>query len=276
MTMDGTPISLANAADFEPADAANVSLQNTLTSNDALEALERLSAQRVIWEQRDYRRSNQSLYAILEACLDLYADIRSMKKGKEDVIEKIDERLTELGLKSKRGCDLIVKIVRCVFGDCGKRAFAYARVIRFAYAGKSDHQSLAAYIAGKGGIEEIRKTTNVGAASPRDLRKKSIETAAKELFVMKPLINLAALTNELKTNNAKYPYSVALIRTTSGGSGNIVFGSTNLAIVKTLLAEAGRKLENKAQVASANDQHKNRAATREEIIEAAVSDVGAE
>jgi len=276
MTMDGTPISLANAADFEPADAANVSLQNTLTSNDALEALERLSAQRVIWEQRDYRRSNQSLYAILEACLDLYADIRSMQNGKEDVIEKIDERLTELGLNSKRGCDLIVKIVRCVFGDCGKRAFAYARVIRFAYAGKSEHQSLAAYIAGKGGIEEIRKTTNVGAASPRDLRKKSIETAAKELFVIKPLINLAALTNELKTNNAKYPYSVALIRTTSGGSGNIVFGSTNLAIVKTLLAEAGRKHEKNAQVAATTNQLKTRAATREEVIEAAVSEVGAE
>ena len=275
MTMDGMTISLANAADFEPADVTTKSRRKTLTSNKALEALEHLSTQRELWE-RECRRSNQSLYNILEACLDLYAEIQSMKKGQEVVIEKIDERLTELGLKSNRGCDLIVKIVRCVFGDCGKRAFAYARVIRFASTEKSAHQSLAAYITDKGGIEEIRKTTDVGAASPRDQRKQSIETAAEALSLINPIIKLPSLTTELKTDNAEYPYSVALIRTTIGGSGSIVFGSTNLAIVKNLLAEAGRKLENKAQVASANDQRKIRAATREEIIEAALSDVGAE
>ena len=81
-----------------------------------------------------------------------------MTEGKRKLIKAINQRLTEMRMNPDTIPDLATKIVRCTFNSSGKRVTAYARVLKFALAEKPENQSMEAYITGKGGIEEIRRT----------------------------------------------------------------------------------------------------------------------
>ena len=93
---------------------------------------------------------------------------------------------------------LATKIVRLIFGDCGKRAYTYAKVITVAAVDKPSTQSLHTFIANAGGIEEVRRNSldKVNASVQRTERKQYAETV---LDVRKPIVETKIeLSDELQ------------------------------------------------------------------------------
>ena len=60
-------------------------------------------------------------------------------------------------IKFKKNSDLSTRIVRAIFGDCGKRAYAYARVITVAAETRPKNVSMHTFVTNAGGIEQIRR-----------------------------------------------------------------------------------------------------------------------
>jgi hypothetical protein len=223
------------------------SQSNTLAADTVLIKLGDIETARINWENGSYKRSNEDLYAVLNSCLVLFQEIKLMNKGKRKVIKEIDAILSSRGITVQKNTSLVTKIVRYVFGDCGKRAFTYARVILVADAEKKESESLQAFISGRHGIEEINKTAN-GKPSAKDTRDALVEEAFRRLENATPLISGITLIDELQPENEMM---AVLMRKEPDGTGSIVYRSTNETIINTLLAASER--DAKAKKKDADD-----------------------
>lgn len=242
---------------------------NTITVDNVLITLGDIETERVNWENGSYKRSNDELYSILERCLVLFQQIKVMSKGKRTLIKEIDKILVSRGMPVQKNTSLVTKIVRFVFGDCGKRAFAYARVILAADADKKENQSLHAFIADAGGIEEIRKAAKPGA-KPKPNRETLINDAEERLEHAVPLISGIELIDELQPKSETGLDLVAvLMRKEPDGTASIVYGCTSSTIINSLLIASERDAKAKSkdadEEAAASKSAKERAAVIEEI-----------
>lgn len=228
------------------------SIKNTIAADAILIKLGDLETARINWEEGSYKKSNDELYSILDRCLVLFQQIKDMTDGKRKAIKAIDETLVTRGMKVQKNTSLVTKIVRYVFGDCGKRAFAYARVILAADANKEENQSLHAYITKAGGIEEIRKAAKPGA-EPKPDRETLINRAEERIENVAPLVSGIKLIDELQPNSESGLELVAvLMRKEPDGTASIVYGCTSATIIGSLLAASERDATAKAS--AANDE----------------------
>lgn len=216
--------------------------KNTLAADAILIKLGDLETARINWEEGSYKKSNDELYSILDRCLVLFQQIKNMTDGKRKAIKAIDGALVTRGMKVQKNTSLVTKIVRYVFGDCGKRAFAYARVILAADANKPENQSLHAYITTEGGIEEIRKKKD-GEPTAIEKREMLIASAEERLTVCVPLMTGFKLIKEVRPDNDNgLNMFVVLFRTDDNDEDSIVYSTGNETIIQSLLAESERKL----------------------------------
>ncbi len=119
------------------------------------ERIEELKAARVAWEEGTYKKSNEELYKLLDDCLAFYLDIRS----KTNKCKALNALLKARDTSFNEGTSLQTRIVRAVFGaECGKRAYAYARVITVSAVEKRPEVAMYDFITQRGGVEEIRRT----------------------------------------------------------------------------------------------------------------------
>jgi hypothetical protein len=256
--------------------AKGLFMSNTITISEALNTLDELEAAQEAWTEGSYKKSNEELYAILDRCFTLHQQISGMQDGKRKLIKAINQRLTGMGMNPDKIPDLTSKIVRCTFKDTGKRSTSYARVIKFALADKPVNQTMATYIAGKGGIEEVRRTTKPGALTPSEIKAKLVETAEAELVTAEPLIGKLKLVDELQpANDSEFDFCAALVRKNADGTGAIVYGSTTTSIVKTLLAEAAKKLADSKADAEAYDNLDDAAKARIAVVKEAAQQCAA-
>lgn len=226
------------------------SIKNSIAAEAVMNKLHDIETDRINWEEGSYKKSNDELYSILDRCLVLYQQVRDMQEGKLKAIKSINAILVSRGMKVQNNTSLVTKIVRYVFGDCGKRAFAYARVILAADANKPENQSLHAYIAAAGGIEEIRKSSKLGA-EPKPSRKELIESAEERLETAPALISGIKLIDELQPNSDTGQELLAvLMRKEPDGTASIVYGCTSATIIGSLLAASERDATAKAAVAN--------------------------
>jgi hypothetical protein len=247
-------------------------MSNTITITEALNTLDELEAAQESWFENAYKQSNQELYAILDRCFTLHQQISGMMTGKRKLIKAINQRLTGMGMNPDKIPDLASKIVRCTFKDTGKRATSYARVIKFALADKPANQTMATYITNMGGIEEIRRTPKPGALTPSEVKAKLVETAEAELVSAEPLIGKIKLVDALQpANDSEFDFCAALVRKNPDGTGAIVYGSTTTFIVKTLLAEAAKKLADSKADAEAYDNLDDAAKARVDVVKKAAA-----
>ena len=224
--------------------------KNTLAADAILIKLGDLETARINWEEGSYKKSNDELYSILDRCLVLFQQIKDMTDGKRKAIKAIDGALVTRGMKVQKNTSLVTKIVRYVFGDCGKRVFAYARVILAADANKPENQSLHAYIIAAGGVEEIRKAAQPGA-EPKPDRETLINRAEERFENAPPLISGIKLIDELQPNSGTGQELVAvLMRKEPDGTASIVYGCTSATIIGSLLAASERDATAKAKVAN--------------------------
>lgn len=242
------------------------SIKNTISAQAVLNRLHDIETDRINWENGIYKKSNEVLFGLLNSCLVLFQEIKLMEKGKRKAIKVIDESLVTRGMKVQKNTSLVTKIVRCVFGDCGKRAFAYARVILAADANKAENQSLEAYITAAGGIEEIRKAAKPGAESKPD-RETLINRAEERLETAPALISGIKLIDELQPNSDTGQELVAvLMRKEPDGTASIVYGCTSATIIGSLLAASERDATAKAAVTNDETAPGNAADERANVV----------
>ena len=243
------------------------SQSNTLAADTVLIKLGDIETARINWENGSYKRSNEDLYAVLNSCLVLFQEIKLMNKGKRKVIKEIDAILSSRGITVQKNTSLVTKIVRYVFGDCGKRAFTYARVILVADAEKKESESLQAFISGRHGIEELHKTAN-GKSSAQDTRDALVEEAFRRLENATPLISGITLIDELQPENEMM---AVLMRKDDDGTGSIVYRSNSETIINSLLATAEREKIAKAKEAEKATEPAQKAKARSKAIKDAVA-----
>ncbi len=153
---------IVDTADAEPTTAAPIAAPSLASR------IEQLVNDRVQWEQGVRRTSNEQLYALLAKCYAMYSamggDSDSAKALRADLkafVEKNSVRIT-------KATHTLTKIVRCVFGDADRRRIStYSLVLREALTRKLTADAVAAFIAEKGGVEEIRRSNSKTAKTPK-------------------------------------------------------------------------------------------------------------
>jgi hypothetical protein len=249
---------------------ANTTKSNTVSIAALMNDLSSIEVERINWEDGSYKTSNDELYAILTRCMTALDDINAMQKGKRTLIKAIDEKLTKRGVPLRKNTSLVAKIVRLIFGDCGKRAFTYARVILVAAAEKPENQTLAAFITERGGIEEIRKSN--GGLTAKDKREDLAEAGEARLDEALPIVGGIVLVDELQPDNDNGMEMMAvLMRKEDDGTASIMFRSNNATIIASLLAAYERDAKAKEKEAAEAEQPATNAKARAKAVKAAAA-----
>jgi hypothetical protein len=216
-------------------------IENT---SDVAKTILELSERRKNWEAGAYAASNSALYAILGRTLDLLYRV----KHYTELSRGLNAMLKKAGFKFNAGTSVEVKLLRSIFtapaqpNQYEHRIYGYARVLSVAHEAKITGAQLSAFIAEKGGIDEIRRHTS-NATSKTD--KEAQIHAAEEALNAASFAPIAAdfkLTDALQPADGQY-FSLALVRKNADGTGSIVFGTNNPALVTSVLGIAGRQID---------------------------------
>lgn len=197
-----------------------------------------LTAQREAWENGSYKEANAELYAILEKCAGIYAQLK-----KDTANARIFNAVAdELGIEFNKGTSLALKIVRVVFGQDRNREHAYARVLKLWFSESDEAQTLTNFVIEHGGIENVRR-----AASNKQANKLTAddyrEIAANALTGEHAIATFGLQDYMLRDEENDTDYVVALVRCDGTGNGKIVFGSNKRALVFNALAVMGKELD---------------------------------
>lgn len=207
---------------------------NTMTAVMLEKTIDALAAEREAWETGSYAQSNKELYLLLEKCLAFYVEL----KTKRSLYEKLDLLLSERGLRYNTLTSTPTKIVRLVFGDCGKRAYTYARVLDIAHKEKRENQSLASFVVDRGGIDEVRRTGS--GISSADKKEAFIKDATAFIADQRAIVSFDNVPALEPDNEAVHNLCLALVRRNADGTSSVVYGLTNKALIKQALAIVGR------------------------------------
>ncbi len=220
--------------------------------------LDSMSAARVIWEEGTLRASTEELYAILDGIFQLYAELK-VEVGKRRAFAAL---LTDLEIKKQANTSLALKVVRYVFAKQGRREDAYARVVAIAFDMKSPDQSFTSYVRECGGIEEVRRVPlqKKSSTMSKDDYKKLALTGLQEVQVG---VTTFQLPNFIQPNtDYEEDYAVALVRCHANGTGTVVYGSNEAAVIDAVLVSSGKDLDQRAQDSKAMEDAGDLAARR--------------
>lgn len=210
---------------------------NSIQIEDLVNKLTILVAEREAWETGAYATSNQQLYALLDKCLTVASEAKHSALQRAKITQMLDER----GIAHNASTNTLTKIVRLVFGNCGKRAYSYARVLSVAAAEKPEHMSLATFITNNGGIEEIRRRSKSGVA-PSVVRQQNIAFATRYMIDAEGLIQFAACSEIAPHPETENNLGLAVVRFNADGTSNVVFNIPNKSLLNTALELAGKQL----------------------------------
>ena len=205
--------------------------------------LDQIAASRAVWEEGTLKASNDELYAILERCFAVFAEM------KEDTAKRrsLNSLLTDRSMKPRTSTSLGLKVIRYVFGKEGNREQAYAKILGIAYDLKPADQSLTSYIEECGGVEEVRRTSKIKDGKTMTAEDyKSIAVAGLNMArIPVASFNLP----EFIQPNSEYDedYVVGLIRCNPDGTGDLLFGNNDAKVIDTVLVASGKYLDQKAQ-----------------------------
>jgi len=207
-----------------------------------------LIAQRVQWEDGNYKQANAELYAILEECCTIYTELCANKAQ----VKLFNAAADALGVSFNKGTSLALKIVRVVFGAQSNREFAYARVIKVGFEEKAAEQTLTNFIIEHGGIENVRrKVANKAAtALTADDYKDIAENAFTGGFALATFGLESYMLNDEENDT---DYIVALVHCDGAGNGSIVYGSNKRGLVSSALAVMGKEIDDLQKATASTD-----------------------
>lgn len=224
---------------------------------DVVGELDVVAKQREEWEAGAYKTSNDQLYAILARCLDLYVMLTGRDEHKLAQRRLLDERLTTAGINYKDSTPLATKVVRYVFRNDRRRSHTYARVIMSANDRGVDSVKFASWVRGEGGIEEVKRKAKDGM-STNDRAKQRAAIAEEHLYSAKALATFTSVKDVKPSAEAVSRFSYAIIRTEDDGTAAVVYGGNNAAVIKLLLARAGKEVADKAAEKAKNNASRAR------------------
>lgn len=227
---------LAQASVLEVSKQADLHVLSAALDHVQLKAVADVLAQRrAVWEMGAFKSSNAELIALLADCLGLYLHLL-----KFDVVRKEFLGIYKAsGLPSTKGTELMTKIVRYVFGkEAEKRTFVYAKVLTVAWEENVTPENLAAFVAGRGGIEEVRRNGG-NADEKRKMREESIKKASAALKIIKPLADKVVPPKSFKIEG-ETNFVAAIARRDADGTISIVHFSTNETLIESLLLNAAK------------------------------------
>ena len=141
--------------------------------NDIVSKLDQITSAREEW-QTSFDRSNESLYQLLAACLEIYHQIKG-KSVEAAVIGSMKSALESRGLPVTARTKILTLIVRYVFSTRYKRAFTYSRALRIAVKAGITSETFAQWVLNSGGIEDVA----ANGATPKTLAKNALLTSKK-------------------------------------------------------------------------------------------------
>jgi hypothetical protein len=183
------------------------------------------------WHSTSYKKATDELYTLLADCYKGTADIRAASVS---VVKQLNKLLKEKKLTFNDGTRLETKVVRVVFGNIGKRAQIYARVLVNAREQSVQSEDFVSWLETQGGVEAVRKQHN--GLTPAEVKAQRVETAEKVL----PLVKAQQLSNAPKADGSDYV--LALVQHTNGKQRIVGFCDS-----VTLIKEAMSKLADAAQ-----------------------------
>lgn len=209
---------------------------NAMTEAQITAKIEALVEQHKVWNDGAYKASNEELYQLLSDCLDFYAVMSASVPHRKDLYKMLKAR----GIKFNKNSSLVTRIVRAVFGECGKRAYAYARVITVASDEKAENVSMYSFITNAGGIERIRRKTDGQTSAQK--REANADFAESMLADSNPIVNAAlpSSTALQPSSKAANLFAIALVRQNDDGTTSVVYGTNNQTLVNAVLADAGK------------------------------------
>lgn len=200
--------------------------------------LNTLIAQREHWENGTYKQANAELYAILEQCAGIYAQL----KGDKANARAFNALAEELNVNFNKGTSLALKIVRVVFGQDTNREYAYARVLKVWHEERDETQTLTNFVIERGGIENVRRyaaSANTNKLTADDYK----DIAANVLTGQYALATFGLEDYMLRDDENDTDYMVALVHCDGKGNGKIVYGSNKRGLVHNALAVIGKEID---------------------------------
>ena len=168
-----TPIILDSTSAIEDITTLSSTLQNAAQSKNATSfdsAFNRIIAERESWEQNEFARSNQKLYAILQTCYAIFLSMNSTDAEAKAYKEAFNDFCERKKFVFKGSTHLTAKIVCCVFGADRRRVSNYGKVLRIAAEKNTSLSNFVAFIEDRHGVEEVRRDKKV-SQSPADRAK---------------------------------------------------------------------------------------------------------
>ena len=191
-----------------------------LTAQQHYDAMLKIADKAATWHSTSYKKATDELFALLSDCYAAVADIRNEGTA---MVRELNKVLTANGITFNDGTRLETKVVRVVFGNIGKRAHIYARVLRNAHEQSVKPTVFAEWLVKQGGIEAVRKQYK--GLSPSQLKAQRVETAEKAL----PRVKAQQLSNAPKVDGSDYV--LALVQHTNGKQ-RIVGFCDSVALIK--------------------------------------------
>lgn len=181
---------------IETTTASNVVLKDVQTeaatsatkSFNPQQALQRLEADRIKWQEGVYRTSNLALYALLASCLTYAGELPFAEAKQRSAALEAFYKEREYTYKSDT--PLMTRIVRAVFGDIDRRRTStYSVVLRQAQKEGVFPQNLSEWIESKGGIQMVKLSQSSTYIKP-------VEKAASAKNDFDMLVNLAIVKSD--------------------------------------------------------------------------------
>jgi hypothetical protein len=117
----------ANQAKLE--DVVIAQATAALTAEQYYKAMLKIADKAATWHSTSYKKATGELFVLLSDCYQSVADIRTQGTG---TVRELNRVLRINKLVFNDGTRLETKVVRVVFGNIGKRAHTYARVLSLA------------------------------------------------------------------------------------------------------------------------------------------------
>lgn len=237
--------------------AAIKSATTVIVAQQYYDAMLQIANKAATWHSTSYKKASEELYALLSDCYATVADIRTQGTA---TVRELNKVLTANGIIFNDGTGLETKVVRVVFGNIGKRAHIYARVLRNAHEQSVKTTVLAEWLAEQGGIEAVRKQHK--GQTPAEVKAARVTKAEKAL----PCVKAKLLCNAPKLDGSDYV--LAVVQHTNGKQ-RIVGFCENTTLVKQVLVKLADDAEKEATTNTlANVERENRK-YRQQITQAA-------
>ena len=209
------------------------------------------------WHNTSYKKATDELYALLSECYVTVADIRSQGTG---TVRALNKMLTANGIVFNDGTRLETKVVRVVFGNIGKRAHIYARVLRNAHEQSVKPTVFVDWLTEQGGVEAVRKQHK--GLTPAQVKAARVVKAEQAL----PSVKAKQLSDAPKVDGSDYV--LAIVQHTNGKQ-RIVSFCENMTLLKEAMARIADEAEKQAVAESRAELERERRKLQQQVAQSA-------